>query len=302
VAQRQPIVDSHHHLWDLAGGRYPWLAGRMHDRGWGDTSALQRNYLPADFLADAARQNLAKSVHLQANFDPGDPVGETRWLASLDADPAARGFPHAIVAYADLSSPEAAAVLDAHAGASAKLRGIRQVLNRHADPALNRATQDYLADQTWLENVGLLGRRGWSFDVQVYYQQMPAVAALARRYPDMQFILDHAGMPAERDAAGIAGWRKGMRLLAGCPNIALKLCGYGMVDNRWTVASIRPFVLEPIDWFGPRRCMFGSNFPVDRLMASYDRLWDAYREIAAGFSAAEQHDLFRAAAERVYRI
>ena len=141
-----------------------------------------------------------------------------------------------------------------------------------------------------------------SFDVQVYYQQMPDVAAMARRNPDVQFILDHAGMAAERDAAGITGWRQGMRLLADCPNVAVKLCGYGMLDLHWTVDSIRPFVLEPIDWFGKERCMFASNFPVDRLMATYDRLWNAYREIAAGCSADESHALFYANAERIYRL
>jgi predicted TIM-barrel fold metal-dependent hydrolase len=182
------------------------------------------------------------------------------------------------------------------------MRGIRQVLNRHPNPVLNRAPKDFLADRIWQKNLGLLKRYGWSFDAQVYYQQMPALAGLFRRYPDLQFVLDHAGMPAERDAAGIEGWKRGMLQLAACSNIAVKLCGYGMVDTKWTVDSIRPFVVQPIEWFGPERCMFASNFPVDRLMASYDRLWDAYRETTAGFSAAELRQLFAATAERIYRI
>jgi len=293
------IVDAHHHLWDLGRNLYPWLRGELHDRGWGDLRPLQHNYLVRDFLADAASQGLEKSVHVQANFDPSDPVGETAWLEEIAAE---HGFPHGIVAFADFSSKNIESVLDAHAKASGRMRGIRQVLNRHPDPKLNRASQDYLSSEVWLGNLGLLRRYGWSFDAQAYYQQMPALAALARRYPDLQFILDHAGMPAERDAAGIAGWRDGMKQLAGCPNVAVKLCGYGMVDTRWSVESIRPFVLQPIEWFGPERCMFGSNFPVDRLMASYDRLWDAYREITASFSTAEKDLLFRENASRIYRL
>lgn len=295
------IVDSHHHLWDHGRNLYPWLRGEMHDRGWGDTRPLQKNYLLADLLADGARQGLAKSVHVQANFDPSNPVGETAWLEEVASHSDSRGFPQAIVAFADFSSETVHEVLDGHARFS-RLRGIRQVLNRHTRPNLNRAPKDYLADATWQRNLGLLKRYGWSFDAQVYYQQMPALGALARRYPDLQFVLDHAGMPVERDVAGIEGWRKGMQWLAQCPNVAVKLCGYGMVDNRWTVESIRPYVLEPIEWFGPRRCMFASNFPVDRLMASYDRLWDAYREITAGFSVDEKESLFEKSAERVYRI
>jgi predicted TIM-barrel fold metal-dependent hydrolase len=268
----------------------------MHDRGWGDTRPLQKNYLVSDLLADGARQGLEKSVHVQANA--ADPIKETAWL---DETAAEHGFPDGIVAFADFSSSSVESVLEGHAR-YARMRGIRQVLNRHADPRLNRAPKDFLGDETWQANLGKLRRYGWSFDVQVYWQQMPAVAALARRYPDMQFILDHAGMPVERDASGLEGWRRGMRELASCPNIAVKLCGYGMVDNRWTADSLRPFVLGPIDWFGPQRCMFASNFPVDRLMASYDRLWDAYREITAGFSAPEKKLLFYDNAVRIYRL
>ena len=270
----------------------------MHDRGWGDLRPLQQPYLVPDLLADAARQRLQKSVHVQANFDPADPVGETAWLEGVAAE---TGFPHGIVGFADFSSPDVESVLEGHAK-HPRMRGIRQVLNRHPNPVLNRAPQDFLADGTWQKNLGLLQRYGWSFDAQVYYQQMPALAALARRYPGIQFVLDHAGMPAERDAAGIEGWKRGMQQLAACANIAVKLCGYGMVDTKWTVDSIRPFVLQPIEWFGTERCMFASNFPVDRLMASYDRLWNAYRDISAGFSSAEKALLLRENAERIYRI
>jgi predicted TIM-barrel fold metal-dependent hydrolase len=291
------IIDAHHHLWDPGSGNWPWLQGEMHDRGWGDLKPLQRPYLVEDLLRDAKGLALSKSVHVQANFDPSDPVGETRWLEKLAGE-----FPHGIVAFADFSSNDVEKTLEGHAAASKRMRGIRQVLNRHPNPVLNRAARDFLSDETWQQNLGLLKKHGWSFDVQVYYQQMPAVAALARRYPDLQFILDHAGMPAERDAAGIEGWRKGMQLVAQCPNVAVKLCGYGMVDTKWTVGSIRPFVLQPIEWFGPQRAMFGSNFPVDRLMATYERLWAAYREITAGFPAAEKQMLFSGTAERIYRL
>ena len=271
----------------------------MHDRGWGDLKPLQRSYLVEDLLLDGKGLALSKSVHVQANFNPADPVGETRWLEKIAQQ---SGFPHGIVAFADFASNEVHRILEDHAAASRRVRGIRQVLNRHPNPVLNRAPRDFLSDETWQKNLGLLKKHGWSFDAQVYYQQMPAVAALARRYPDIQFILDHAGMPAERDAAGIEGWRKGMQLVAQCPNVAVKLCGYGMVDVKWTVASIRPFVLQPIEWFGPQRCMFGSNFPVDRLMATYERLWAAYRELTADLAPAEKSLLFAGTAERIYRL
>ncbi|HKQ27808.1 MAG TPA: hypothetical protein VJT77_04355, partial [Burkholderiales bacterium] len=101
------IADPHHHLWDHGRNRYPWLKGEMHDRGWGDTRPLQKNYMVSDFLADGARQGLEKSVHVQANA--ADPIGETAWL---DETAAAHGFPHGIVAFADFSSNNVDEILE----------------------------------------------------------------------------------------------------------------------------------------------------------------------------------------------
>jgi predicted TIM-barrel fold metal-dependent hydrolase len=295
------IIDSHHHLWDSSAHHYPLLAGPMHERGWGDWSALRANYLVSDFLADARNQDLWKSVHVQANFDPTNPVGETAWLDRVATQPESRGFPHGIVAFANLADPQVDQVLEGHARYP-RVRGIRQVLNRHPDPVRNRAEHDWLAEPLWRDNLGKLRAFGWSFDVQVYHHQMADVATLARRYDDMQFILDHAGMPTERDAQGVQAWRKGMQMLAECPNVAVKLSGYGMGDLRWTTASIRPFVLEPIEWFGTERAMFGSNFPIDRLMADYDKVWNAYLELTGDFSDDERARLFHANAQRIYRL
>ena len=293
---RAPIVDSHHHLWDLTANRYPWLAEPARDRGWGDWSALRSDYLVTDLVSDASRQALIKSVHVQANIDPTDPVAETAWLESVAARPEERGLPTAIVGYADFGSSGIARMLERHA-AFPRVRGIRQVLN--PDPSLNRAVRDFMGDEACRARIGLLRRLGWSFDAQVYWQQMPS---LAERHPDVVFVLDHAGSPAERTPEGLARWEQGMRRLARCPNVVVKLSGYGMTDNRWAVDSIRPFVRGPFKWFGTERAMFGSNFPVDRLMADYDRLWDAYRTLVADLSPDEQTALLRGTAERVYRI
>lgn len=296
-----PFVDSHHHLWDVERNHYPWLKDVDHDRGWGDWSALRKSYLVADLLADAEGLPLVKSVHVQANFDPSDPVGETRWLHEVAEDPASRGLPHGVVAFADLSAPDVDRVLDAHQEFP-RMRGVRQVLNRHPDSKLNRAPADYLADPGWRRAAGRLAARGLSFDAQVYHHQMGTLFDLARRNPDLVIVLDHIGMPAERDAENVAAWREGISRLSDAPNINVKLSGFGMVDLTWTEESLRPFVLHCIDRFGPERAMFGSNFPVDRLMSGYRRLWEAYDALVADFSDDERRMLFSATAERVYRI
>jgi predicted TIM-barrel fold metal-dependent hydrolase len=176
------------------------------------------------------------------------------------------------------------------------------VLNRHPDPKLNRAPADYLADLQWRRNLDLLAARGLSFDAQVYHHQMDDLAQVARDNPGLSIILDHTRMPSERDGDAIAGWRQGIRLLGRIPNIAVKLSGFGMFDLHWTPESIKPYVLHCIDCFGPDRSMFGSNFPVDKLMSSYTRLWHACDELTANFSAREREQMFRGTAERVYRI
>lgn len=297
------IVDPHHHLWDLELNRYPWLSEDMSDRGWGDLGPLKQSYRVTDLLADAeaAGVTLLKSVHVQANYDPSDPVGETVWLEKTAVDPAARGFPHGIVGFADLTAPDVDTVLEAHS-AHDRIRGIRQVLNRHPDPRLNRAARDFLGDPAWRRGLARLADYGLSFDVQVYHHQMEAVADVTSENPGITFILDHAGMPAERDKENLAGWRRGIARLAAVPNMVVKLSGFGMVERDWTASSIRPLVLHCIECFGPERAMFASNFPVDRLMVTYGRLWAAYDEIVSDFTTTERHALFRGTAERTYRI
>ncbi|QCP53929.1 amidohydrolase [Trinickia violacea] len=296
------VVDSHVHFWDLSAHHYPWLANPGKSFV-GDARDLKHDYLPTDLIEDAADIELLKVVHVEANYDPANPVGETRWLQSLaDTRRGGRDFPNAIVAAADLSQSNAQAVLEGHM-AYANTRGIRQILNRHSDSLYNYVQQDYLQDGVWRRNFGLLARYGLSFDLQLYPSQMADAAALAREHPDTLLILNHAGMFVDRDSVeGYRAWRDGLRLLASCENVVVKISGLAMFDHGWTVESLRPYVLETIDAFGVERAMFASNFPVDRLFGTYSALWHAYAAIVAGASAEERDALFRANAQRCYRI
>jgi predicted TIM-barrel fold metal-dependent hydrolase len=294
------IVDSHHHFWNLQENHYPWLTGPVTKRVCGDYSAIRRNYLPEDLFRDASGLILAKSVHVQAEHDHGDPVRETRWLQSIADHPANRGFPCAIVAYADLSEAGVEAVLDGHCQYK-NIRGIRQMLHEAmVDPDHPRPS--LLRNGAFRKAIGLLPRYGLSFDLQVYYPQMADAWRLVKENPAVQFILCHTGQPARRDPDGIVGWRQGIRLLAGLPNVAVKISGLGMFDRQWTTDGIRPYVLHTIDTFGVERCMFGSNFPVDGMMATYRDLWNAYSDITADFTEKEREGLFAGNAEKYYRI
>ncbi|NRO97230.1 amidohydrolase family protein [Paraburkholderia sp. NMBU_R16] len=294
-----PIIDPHHHLYDLKTGNYPWLQGPMLKRVFGDYSAIRRDYLIEDFLADIRNQNVVKSVHLQVEYDHNDPVAETRWLQSV-AD--RYGYPHGIVGFADLSSPDVESVIAAHC-AFENIRGIRQCLNFHRDPVKTFIDSPHLmSDSQWRRGYGLLRQYGLSFDLQLYYTQMEEATALARDFPDTPIVLNHTGMPVDREREEIEAWKKAMKMLASAPNVSCKISGLGMGDWRWTVDSIRPFVLDAIEAFGVERCMFASNFPVDKLFSSYDELFNAFKAITRDFSAAERAALFHDNAARVYRL
>ena len=296
------IIDPHHHLWDLDRLHYPWLAEPV-EHIVGDYAAIRRSYRVADFLKDAKRQDLARTVHVQAEFDHhNDPVKETAWLQSVADDPASRGFPHGIVAYADLCARDVEDLLARHRQYP-NMRGIRQMLNHAPEARLCFVERgDLMRDTQWRAGFALLEKFDLSFDLHLWPWQMEDAAALARDFPDIQIILNHTGMPIHRDEAGLERWRHGMRALAESPNVAAKLSGLGMLDHSWTSASIRPFVIETIGLFGHERCMFASNFPVDKLTSTYDELWKSFAEIAAAFSEAERHKLFHDNAARYYRL
>ena len=291
-------VDTHFHVWDLQANYYPWLTDKVQPRVIGDYAAIRKNYLIADFLADIAGTGVAKAVHIQAEHDASDPVRETRWLQGVADDPASHGFPHGIVAYADLGAPDAEAILAGHC-AFPNMRGIRQSLIQHkVDPA----AKDPRESPTWAANFRLMRRHNLSFDIQLFHPDMAFGAQLVGDQPDVQFILTHTGLPMQGDPDYLQAWRAGMHLLAERPNIACKISGFGFLDRNWTEDSIRPLVLETIDIFGIDRCMFASNFPVDGMSRGYGAFWQAFDAITRPFSEAEREKLFSANAERLYRI
>lgn len=293
-----PIIDSHHHLWDLENGYYPWLSNGVKPSAFGDYTAINKSYLLENFLEDAKNQNLVKSVHLDVGYDPSDPAGETRWLQGI-ADQ--HGFPHGIVGYADLSKPDVGDLLDQHIQYP-NFRGIRQSMNYHADPAKTYQSHPEVSrTPEWRRGFKELARRKLSFDLQLYYPQMGEFLELAGDFPDVQIILDHTGMPID-GPDHFVGWKNGMHTLAKAPNVACKISGLGMGDWKWSIESIRPYVEEAIAAFGVERCMFASNFPVDKLFSSYDAIFDAFRTITRDYSHPDRLALFHDNAARFYNL
>lgn len=295
-----PIIDAHMHLWDLTHHRYPWLQERKREMWIGDFSSLQRDYLIEHYLENTRVQGVVKSVHLQAQWDHSDPIGETAWLQSI-ADQ--HGFPHAIVGFCQLDADDAPAVLEGHLQ-YANVRGIRQDINWHPHPLYRFCERpDYMRDRAWRRGLALLAQHGLSFDLQIYAtHQGDDAYELVKAFPGIQFILDHSGAPFDGSREGRDLWQGKLRRLAELPNIVTKLSGFDMFDHQWTRESLRDPILRVLDAFGPERCLFASNFPVSGLYATCERLVGAYRDILSGLTPAEQRLVFHDNAARVYRV
>jgi predicted TIM-barrel fold metal-dependent hydrolase len=281
-----PIVDAHQHFWDPGVHYYPWLCDEPPIAfRYGDYRALRRRYLPPDYLADAAGFRLRKSVYVEAEWDPADPVGEMRYIDELRRT---YGLPTVAVAQAWLDREDAAQLLERQA-AFPFVRSVR-----------HKPRPGDMADAKWRAGFARLAGLGLRFDLQAPWAQLGEAARLAADFPDTQIILNHAGLPAERSAQGIAGWKRAMTALAACPNAAVKISGLGQPGQRWTVEANRDIVLTVIELFGAARCMFASNFPVDGLCARFDEIYGGFVAITQDLSAAERSGLFAGNAIRIY--
>ena len=298
-----PIVDAHHHLWDLNNEhtKYSWLMVTEGEAFFGDYAAIRKSYLLKDYIKDAQNQNLIKSVHVQAEHDDDKPINETAWLQSL-ADNHSSKLPNAIVAFADFSKDNIVEILDGHQEYK-NTRGIRQILSfNKEEPKYSHASEDFMKNSTWVENFKNIRNRNLSFDIQIYKHQMQDAADLANKYDDVLFILNHTGEPCYQTEEYIQSWEENMKKLAKCENVAAKISGLGMFDPQWTIDSTRIFVEKTIQIFGIDRCMFASNFPVDKIFNTFDNYWESFKEITKNYSENDKKLLFSSNAEKFYRI
>ena len=300
MTARIPIVDCHQHFWQLGQGRYPWLeAADPAPHRYGPVGPLLRDYLPGDYRRDTAGFEIAGTVHMEAEWNPADPLAETRWLHDLAET---EGLPSAVIGQAWFARDDIAQVLAGHA-AYPLVRGVRQKPASAASPEEVRSGMPgAMSDPAWRAGYILLAKHGLHYELQTRYWHLPEAAALARDFPHIPIVLNHAGVPEDRCDVGLAAWRAGMEELAGQANVKVKISGIGEAGHCWSVARQADVVRQVIGIFGPGRCMFASNYPVDRLVGGFATIFDGFLEITAEQSEADRRKLFHDNAAETYRL
>ena len=293
-----PIIDAHQHFWDPSINPHPWLAADA-DLAfrYGNYSAIKRRYLPDDYFADAGAHHVVQTVYIESEWDPQDPIGETRFIEQL----ARRyGAPNAIVAQAWLDHPDAVAVL----AEQASYKCVRSVRHKPGGPTTRAQVghrRSLMSDEHWRRSYAALQGLGLHVDLQTPWWNLHEAERLARDFPGTTLILNHAGLPSDRSAEGLAGWRLAMARLAEWPNVQVKISGLGQAGQAWRTKDNAWIVREVIAMFGPGRAMFASNFPVDSLCGSFDVIYNGFKSIVADLPRADQERLFYSNAQRVYR-
>jgi predicted TIM-barrel fold metal-dependent hydrolase len=276
------IVDTHQHLWDLEKFSYSWLKG---------LPALNRSFRMQDYLEAARGLELYKSVHLEADVDESYMLDETRYILAL-ADQ--KNPLEGVVACGRPEKPGFKEYLDEIAG-HPKLKGIRRVLHTQPDELGQRPL--------FIENVRLLEQYDLPFDICVLARQLPIAINLVRQCPAVSFILDHCGVPQVKERV-LEPWRKHIEEIAGFPNVVCKVSGlvaYADPQN-WTPEDLRPYIQHVVECFGWERVMFGSDWPVCTLSATFPQWVEALSLLTRDAGENNRRKLFQENAERIYRL
>ena len=318
-----PICDPHHHFWDFRTGRIPYQRYLLHE-------------LAADITSG---HNVRSTVFVEARsmYRPDGPeemrsVGEVEFVQGLAAASAAGLYgpgqaAAAIVGHANLNLGERVepVLVALQAASPNRFRGIRHSVTWDPNPGVENTAahnvEGQLANNNFRAGARVLARMGLSLEAWLFFPQLPELADFAKAVPDLTIILNHIGgllrdgPYANRNDEVLATWRSGIAAVAECPNVNVKLGGIGMprtgfdwhtriepIGSEELAESMAPLMTYCIEQFGPDRCMFESNFPVDKVSYSYNVMYNAFKRLSKGYSSAERAAMFHDTAAHVYRI
>ena len=277
-----PIIDAHHHFWDLSLKKNLWLnKNNQIPFRYGDYSSICKNFMLADYKKVSKNHNIVKTIHMETEWDPKDPVGETKWLQELfDIS----GFPNALVGQAWFDREDIELVLKDHTQFPL-IRSIRHKPKSSLSPNIKTFnSKGTLNDPFFRKGYSLLKKYKLHFDLQTPWWHLDEATKLAKDFPDTIIILNHTGLPADRSKEGLSNWKANLENFAEQPNTAIKISGICVPGKQWTVKLNKSIILDAINIFGYQRCMFASNFPVDGVLASFDDIYYGFKEITSAMS------------------
>jgi predicted TIM-barrel fold metal-dependent hydrolase len=295
-----PIVDAHHHLWDLSTGRYPTKQDQYDNNFFlGDYRKICRDYMPNDYVDALNGYHVIGSVHIQAARAMDEQVAETEWLEMMHRQ---FGLPSVVVGHVSFIQPDCAAILGGHAR-SPLMPGIRSRPTTSPGPNASVAgAPGTMQDDNWRRNFALLEKHGMSWDMRIPYWHLEEGAEVARSFPGIPMVVNHTGLPLDRSEEGLAIWRKGLATLADCPNVIIKISELGLPHGKWDIPSNVRVVREAVAIFGPDRIIFASNLPVASLSTTFSGIVDVMREALTKETPETLGKFFARNASRFYRI
>ena len=291
------FIDSHVHLIDHT--HYSWFTPENKSLTFeGDWKPIMHDYLPHNLIEETqgSRIRVIGAVHVQMNAD--DPLIETRTIQQMSDE---SGLPISIVVGGDLSDAEFESLLNQQLEYKG-FHGVRQILNIHPHPLYAYVEEDYMEQAQWLAGLRLLAKYELTFDMQLYPSQFDRALQVIDSNPDVVFVINHNGMWADRNLAGWQQWTRGLRELGRRDNVAMKISGLASTDHYWTIESFKPAIYTSLDAFGIDKCMFASNFPVDKLHGSYIDIVNAFARATEDLTQEEQDKLFVLNAKRYYKL
>ncbi|MBN3856715.1 amidohydrolase family protein [Paraburkholderia sp. Ac-20340] len=291
-----PVIDAHHHLWDLSLGRHPWLTSGI--SAVPRMTSIAQNYGTDEYVRDLRCPQLVGSVYVESLWS-GDPLEEIKWVNQLDrtGHEAAR-----IVAAAPLGTEAASGLIREYADHPA-IRGVRSILSWHPDPEKAFISNRHLSrEHDWRRDVRLLLESDLHLEVMMYPYQAADVHDLAKTFPDLLIVINHCGSPIDRDKDGMLRWKAAMKVLASTGNVFLKISNASIYDRDWDVVSLSDLTKECIRCFGAQRVMFGSDLPVSKLNMETELLFETAGATVGGLSPDDQRSFFYETAKKIYRF
>lgn len=295
-----PVVDAHIHYWDLENNFHPWLCEKpLIPFRYGDYSSICRTFMPTDYREITSEHLIVDTVYMEAEWHPEQGLEEIEWVHAVHQQ---YGQPVAMIAQAWLDTDNIKQYLESISNYPL-VQGVRHkpATCAHEDYSEDHNIAGSMNCPDWEKGYALLGKYKLLFELQTPWWHLPDLKHLLEKYPDIKVVINHAGVPGDREKETLEGWYKNLQEISLYDNVYIKISGIGEKGHPWNLNRNGELILSVIKLFGSQRVMFASNFPVDSLCVEYSSLFKQFKEITSNFSKEERLDMFYLNSIKIYK-